>query len=321
MKEPLNIEELFKEKLHNLEASPKANAWASIQNGLSTPAASTAAVASSASWVGTAIVASVLTVLTVGGFFYFNAQGEKSKQNVSTEKENVVTPETKETISESKAIIQNKTIESSPEKETKVPLEIKKAKATVLKNNSESTSEIKSDQPTTEKVTPTTEVSEQTIDEIIAENQIVDSEIDNDITTDESVSEPNMTTDNKKLAKSSEDNANENTAESDKSETNSRAKEILADKFLFPNVCTPGADGINDDFRMNPEKLDQIDNVEIKIFSLSGKLVGQWVGKYNSWNGNMLNGTPAPAGNYSYQAVITIDSKAYPKPGTFTLIR
>lgn len=68
-------------------------------------------------------------------------------------------------------------------------------------------------------------------------------------------------------------------------------------KIVMPNVFTPNNDGNNDFLTL--------DAVEIADFSLvvldaSGKLVYRTSDNNFEWDGNMLNGDKAPAGNYVY---------------------
>ena len=327
MKDQINIEELFKEKLQNIEVSPKANAWANIQTGLTSPTAVTSATVSS-SWVGTAIVAIVLTVATVGGFFYFNTQGEKIKNYNSIKKVENTTPLTlkikQEEINKTETTLNEADIIVEKEEHITKVKGIKAETKNTIKKTATKTSTKNINVVTAKSDSKTDEVSNKTIDQIIAENQIVNQPGDSH--AEESSNEKQLANSDPIPTKTTEKN-NRNTNDATNStdpkgnEINKKAQEILADKFLFPNVYTPDADGINDVFRMSPKNLDQIDNVEIKIFMLTKKLVGQWVGKQNGWNGNMLDGTPAPNGIYSYQATITIDTKLYPKTGTFRLIK
>lgn len=327
MKDPINIEELFKEKLQHLEASPKANAWSSIQSGLNAPAAATTAAASGTSWVGTAIVASALTVATVGGFFYFNAQGEKIKQKSNaveqidvknTELQKITTIEQVVDLPKESAV-ESATIENNnPISEVKEIITTAKAsKKTAKQINSAETIAV-------ETKTAKVEVSNKTIDEIIAENQVNNqSNTNQNGENSKNVTENNHTTNSTSVdiidAADSNEDENSNATNTEVNEADNKAKVILADKALFPNVFTPGVDGNNDEFKLNPEKLNLIDNVEVKIFSISGKMVGQWVGKYESWNGYLPNGTIAPKGQYSFMATIYIDGKPHAKKGGFTI--
>ncbi len=95
----------------------------------------------------------------------------------------------------------------------------------------------------------------------------------------------------------------------------------IADQVVFPNVFSPDLDGTNDMFKMMVDQSIPIDNIQVSIVDLNGKIVGGFTGIYGGWDGRMPNGNLAPAGWYTYQAIIYIDGQRIPKINGFNLKR
>lgn len=87
----------------------------------------------------------------------------------------------------------------------------------------------------------------------------------------------------------------------------------------LPNVFTPNGDGLNDTFKVEGEKLTQL---EVAIFNKAGKQVYRWNGPEGSWDGRLLSGETAPEGTYFYVIFARgADERSYQYKGTITLIR
>ena len=322
-----NIEELFKDKLHNLEADPGANAWANVQSGISSGAASSSVTAAASSWASSAIVGVIITAVAIGGFFFFNNEGEKKIQpNQKTiESPKINTPVEKSTVqkevsSEVDNEIDNLT-SNQPKKVTKTttteePI-INKVKA------QENTSKAAID-PQVDEATQI--IEEKTIDEILAEHQ--------QFLEEQAAARSNAApTDNEAQSSSTKQQNNEPTQDTDITNTSNSTKtstedvdlreeqKRIAKQVVFPNVFSPDLDGRNDVFKMTVEKSLPIDNIQVSVVNLNGKVVGGFTGIYEGWDGRLLNGNFAPAGLYTYQAIIYLDGKQIPKVGNFSLKR
>jgi gliding motility-associated-like protein len=87
----------------------------------------------------------------------------------------------------------------------------------------------------------------------------------------------------------------------------------------IPNVFTPNGDGMNDLFKIEGEKLTQL---EVAVFNKAGKQVYRWNGPDGGWDGRLLSGETAPEGTYFYVIFARgADERSYQYKGTITLIR
>ena len=321
-----NIEELFKDKLQNIEADPGANAWANIQTGLSAGTTSATVASNSVSWASSAIVGVVITAVAVGGYFFFNNEGEKKIQpNQETievpanEKDEVATPiiSTLEEVEENlptyneqneDVVIEKKDIVSAKSKTEQVE---KTASSTNQNNQNKENSTLE----------------EKTIDEILEEHQQFleeqaaassrNTKSKDDNTEASSVNQQSI----EKTADSKEKNSTNPTKTSTENVDLREEQKRIADQVVFPNVFSPDLDGLNDIFKMTVEQSIPIDNIQVSIVNLNGKVIGGFTGIYEGWDGRLLNGNLAPAGWYKYQAIIYLDGKEIPKVGGFNLKR
>ena len=315
-----NIEELFKDKLHNFEADPGVNAWANVQAGISSGATSSSTATSGGSWASTVIVGIVITAVAVGGYFFFNNEGEKKAQpqEQTTEVSNIISEElqnnpTKEAAASEtfKAVINDEAEEKASElaNSTKVPNEVNQ------KVESKQDEQLDIIEPI---------VYEKTIDEILAEHQqFLDAQPTNSSQTETEqgatkTAEQPVTTNTSKQVNSTSVNSTNNT---DRQIDLKKEQKRIADQVEFPNAFSPNLDGKNDVFQMTVKKSIAVDNLQVSILNKSGTVIGAFTGIYEGWNGKLLNGSFAPEDQYIYQAIIYVDGKQIPKFGSFTLTR
>jgi gliding motility-associated-like protein len=94
-------------------------------------------------------------------------------------------------------------------------------------------------------------------------------------------------------------------------------------EIFVPSGFTPNADGSNDVFQVYGQGIEYM---TLSIFDRWGKMIHQITDQKESWNGNYVNGKPAPTGTYVYILEIEYLSEMgipLPKPvtGNVTLLR
>ena len=320
-----NIEELFKDKLHNLEADPGANAWAKVQSEISSGAASSSVTGGANSWVSSAIVGVVITAVVVGSYFIFNNEGEKKIQPKHETTENPrINSDFKEGSKQEEQLLDNlnetntsTNNETKDVKETSAPLQAvsddpkKPNFSTVL------TKEVQVDKATQI-------INKKTIDEILAEYQ--------QFIEEQTAARKNSTSTNNTVnSKTTEPSNNVRASDAEVPNSSTIDNEVkigvieeqkrIASQVSFPNAFSANFDGTNDEFQLIVEQSITIDNLQVNILNSSGTIVGVFNGIYNGWNGKLKNGSFAPEGVYIYQAIIYLDGKQIPKQGSFTLTR
>ncbi len=312
-----NIEELFKDKLHNLEADPGANAWANVQTGISSNAAGGSAAASSGSWVSTAIVGVIITAVAIGGFFFFNNEGEKKAQpqEQSTVASSTITKELQNNVTNEASTIETHEVAVTDDAEDKTSEATRTIKAANLKVESKEETQVDN----AEQV-----VYEKTIDEILAEHQqFLDAQATNSSQTDTETAaktaEQPVTT---KTAKEVTTASPKSSSATDQQIIDTKEEQRrIAGQVVFPNIFTPDLDGNNDVFKMTVEKSITVDNIQVDILNVNQKVIATWTGIYEGWDGTLKDGSLAPSGSYFYQAIIIVDGKRIPKVQVFTLTR
>ena len=325
-----NIEELFKDKLHNLEADPGANAWANVQSGISSGAASSSVTAAASSWASSAIVGVIITAVAIGGFFFFNNEGEKKIQpNQKTVETPKINPEVEEAVKQQKvssAVENNNDVPTTDKSE--IAHKTAASKKTLVKKD-QSLDNKKNNTEIDAQIDEATQIiEEKTIDEILAEHQqFLDeqaaarknakSSMDNTAQSGSKEQQNDTKTTDPEVTKSS----NPTNIRAEEKVNLIKEQKRIADQVIFPNVFSPGLDGYNDVFRMTVAKSLPIDNIEVSIIDLNGKVVGAYTGVYEGWDGRFLNGSFAPEGFYIYQAIIYVDGKQIPKVDSFSLKR
>lgn len=93
--------------------------------------------------------------------------------------------------------------------------------------------------------------------------------------------------------------------------------EVTNDNLDIKNTMTPNADGMNDYWVINGLP-DQV-NINIKLYTRSGQLVYESIGKYNKPFDGRFRGKDLPAGVYYYKIDLRADCK--PLGGSLTLLR
>lgn len=327
-----NIEELFKNMLQNIEAEPGANAWANIQTGLSAGASSSSVASTSASWASSAIVGVVITTVAIGGYFFFNNEGEKKIQPQQVEIEEItstaeVEQSTRDQDTEStNAEAFTKSSEDNlnkPEIKEEVKVQIIKREDNSKLINTETIDDGKQSAEISE------EIEKKSIDQILAEHQqFLDEQAaakaDNNAEAGDSEREITLSVKlgNEEKAKVEEKNSTNSLEDQLIEVARIKAEQKkIADQVVFPNVFSPDLDGTNDMFKVMVEQSIPIDNIQVSILDLNGKIVGGFTGIYEGWNGRMTNGNLAPAGWYTFQAIIYVDGQRIPKIDGFNLKR
>lgn len=328
-----NIEELFKEKLQNFEASPRTNTWANIQAGISGGAVSSAAAAvTSSSWASTVIVGVIITSVAVGGYFFFNKEGEKKTTPLEqTQAEDIVLKKEKPEIPSDQPEIESKTSNKSIHSESNQSLSTETPNSfSVYKNDANGSNKVKAATNNSELTKEEQQIHEQTIDEIIAEHQrfaVEQQQIEELAARQSENDNPAVSTDTgagkvDKLTNNPEYKVNRNINSTvDANEQNRLENKRIAAQVIFPNIVTPDLDGTNDVFKLIKEKSIAIDNIRIDILTLNGKVIGTSNGASDGWDGRLLDGSLAPEGPYSYQAIIYIGEKQFSKVGGFEVTR
>ena len=89
--------------------------------------------------------------------------------------------------------------------------------------------------------------------------------------------------------------------------------------IVVPNVFTPNGDGVNDEFVL---ELESIDEIEWVVFNRWGQKIMEWNELNFSWDGKTQSGNEAPDGVYFYVVKATgMDGKLLQRNGTVTLVR
>lgn len=338
MKEPKNIEKLFKESFNGFEADPGVDAWSNIQSQLNSPIASTSASApnngvwlASGSKLLTTVIAASIVGISIAGYFYFDSKGtEKKNERISKEQIDPVVDEKAElkdaTLIENESTEQS-TFNETPEKANKATTE---QPQTVLEESTQ-TVNVKIEEgndienANLEVTDQTNTIDKNSIEEpIIVEekNQIEQEFITNSADADNSHHEKASSLDetNQEIEASKENTDSPNPPKKDISAINEKSAEDKAAEpvFSIPNIFTPNHDNINDVFEI---KVENVDEIQVQIFNNAGRLIHHWTGKYGFWDGRNLDDTQAPTGVYFYKVVVKKDGKTYPKQGNVTLTR
>lgn len=335
MKEPKNIEELFKDSFNRFEADPGANAWSNIQSQLNAPIASTSAstpnngvwLASSSKLLTTIIAASIIGISVVG-YFYFDSKGtEKKNERISKEHINPTADEEAESIDATS--IENESTEQSIINETSEEVNessIAQPK-TVIEVSSQTTKASVEKTNDSENIDSKLTVQTEPIDEglihesdIVEENNPIEQEVtDNSADSDNSnletsLDESNQTTETPSNIDAPTSSKKEIATISEKS----AEEKVVEPVFNIPNIFTPNHDHVNDVFEI---KVENVDEIQVQIFNNAGRLIHHWTGEYGFWDGRNLDDTQAPTGVYFYKVVVKKDGKTYPKQGNVTLTR
>ena len=281
------IKDLFRDKLQSHEVMPSKAVWSNVSSSLGHSAASASGLGASSFLKIAAVVVGVSTVGVVS-YLYMNNKNSNSKSNkkIVLQDEVLDEPASSETIS----VPQNtKPKEPVKNSETELILESEISDNVIRESQPESliTQESLPVSPSFEnqanlEVQETSDVVES-VPEVISElpttpvEQITPSPQENiaevvQYAQDEVVSVETLVED---------------------SEISNSFEEVI----VLPNIFTPNGDRVNDVFM-----IEMTEKSEFQIIVLNAK--NQTVFKSNDanfeWDGTMLNGEPAPTGNYLY---------------------
>ncbi len=281
------IKDLFRDKLQSHEVMPSKAVWSNVSSSLGHSAASASGLGASSILKIAAVVVGVSTVGVVS-YLYMNNEDSNSKSNkkIVLQDEVLDEPASSETIS----VPQNtKPKEPVKNSETELILESEISDNVIRESQPESliTQESLPVSPSFEnqanlEVQETSDVVES-VPEVISElpttpvEQITPSPQENiaevvQYAQDEVVSVETLVED---------------------SEISNSFEEVI----VLPNIFTPNGDRVNDVFM-----IEMTEKSEFQIIVLNAK--NQTVFKSNDanfeWDGTMLNGEPAPTGNYLY---------------------
>ncbi|MBT8196571.1 MAG: gliding motility-associated C-terminal domain-containing protein [Bacteroidia bacterium] len=330
MKDNNNIEELIKQKLSNFESEVGANVWDKIDSQLdqiqpaNKPGSGSEAIVQSAgtnvtAWVA-GIGAAVIGVATIGVLFFGDAKetseivadtSEKIAAQTDIQNDVAIIENQTEVLNSSDNFISNESIENSitspvVEKATiNVP-------ATPLVEDANSEEEF----DRSEGLVVANEVESQESD---VSNETNSGATENEI--EELV--------NELVAKASEVTIQENSENTpviteEIIEQKIEEQESLNDRTSslgrIPNVFTPNADGINDNFIFTTENIAEL---RVNIYTARGELIYVISGNDDwYWNGDLKTGQSAVEGNYYYAIYATgFDGKKHQKKGTLYLTR
>ncbi len=283
MKEKDEIKELFKEALSNHETSVRPELWNSISSQIgSTAAASSSAVAIKSIIIKSLIGVSVASIAVVSYIYITNPENslKPKKQTPILIKED---PKKKEVVISEKRIEQEiikKEISVNKKKESEQRLKvigccpdtivIEEPKEKLIQSNL-SEKEINQDTKTTtqEKLNNTSQAEEDIVVGGVPEPQQESPE--------ETLETPQNTNNTEVIT-----------------ENEIQEQEL---KIVLPNVFTPNGDGSNDYLMLELKNLSEF---SVVVLDMNSKVVFKSEKTNFRWNGNLMNGDPAPSGNYVY---------------------
>ena len=332
MKEQHDIEKIFREKLQNLEADPGANAWSNIQSNLGSVASSTAttSAAGASSWAATVIVGVVISAVAIGGYFFFNQEGEKKKQGIQAIDE---APKVEQVLEkkENKKVVATEATSSEDDKIQGIEIANEKEDISIPKEADQSSSTVKADinQQEVAQKSIHTEDSDVEEQEEGSSNKVsitanpIDNQVEGEISN-------NVDNNSAAISEKQQDQTNSSKAnpitplDSNKhidKIANSEEKEVVEPKLVFPNVFSPNQDGWNDYFEIDLEASDEVNFIDVRVLTNTGKEIFIFREVTDKWDGNLPSGSAAPTGTYQYIGTYTKDGKTYPSKGLFSLTR
>ena len=277
------IKDLFREKLQSHEVMPSKAVWSNVSSSLGHSAASASGLGAS-SILKIAAVAVGVTTAGVASYFYFNSEESSPKvtEKIVLQEEVLDEPLSSETLE----VEQKDKSSSEPIIQSETP---------TISNRQISEVKDQESQPdlTAQESLPVSNPSEKQADFDVQENTITE----NVITSPSSVEETESVEENESLFNNVLDTPEvleqEIIPALELDEVVLPAKEII----VLPNIFTPNGDRVNDLF-----SIEMSEKSEFQIIVLDAK--NQIVFKSNDsnfeWDGTMLSGAPAPAGNYLY---------------------
>ena len=277
------IKDLFREKLQSHEVMPSKAVWSNVSSSLGHSAASASGLGAS-SILKIAAVAVGVTTAGVASYFYFNSEESSPKvtEKIVLQEEVLDEPLSSETLE----VEQKDKSSSEPIIQSETP---------TISNRQISEVKDQESQPdlTAQESLPVSNPSEKQADFDVQENTITENVITSPSSEEETEpAEENVSLDNNVLD-TPEILEQEIIPALESDEVVLPAKENI----VLPNIFTPNGDRVNDLF-----SIEMSEKSEFQIIVLDAK--NQIVFKSNDsnfeWDGTMLSGAPAPAGNYLY---------------------
>ena len=277
------IKDLFREKLQSHEVLPSKAVWSNVSSSLGHSAASASGLGAS-SILKIAAVAVGVTTAGVASYFYFNSEESSPKvtEKIVLQEEVLDEPLSSETLE----VEQKDKSSSEPIIQSETP---------TISNRQISEVKDQESQPdlTAQESLPVSNPSEKQADFDVQENTITE----NVITSPSSVEETELVEENVSLDNNVLDTPEVLEQEIIPALESDEVVLPAEENIVLPNIFTPNGDRVNDLF-----SIEMSEKSEFQIIVLDAK--NQIVFKSNDsnfeWDGTMLSGAPAPAGNYLY---------------------
>ena len=277
------IKDLFREKLQSHEVMPSKAVWSNVSSSLGHSAASASGLGAS-SILKIAAVAVGVTTAGVASYFYFNSEESSPKvtEKIVLQEEVLDEPLSSETLE----VEQKDKSSSEPIIQSETP---------TISNRQISEVKDQESQPdlTAQESLPVSNPSEKQADFDVQENTITE----NVITSPSSVEETELVEENVSLDNNVLDTPEVLEQEIIPALESDEVVLPAEENIVLPNIFTPNGDRVNDLF-----SIEMSEKSEFQIIVLDAK--NQIVFKSNdsnfAWDGTMLSGAPAPAGNYLY---------------------
>ena len=281
------IKDLFRDKLQSHEVMPSKAVWSNVSSSLGHSAASASSIGASSILKIAAVVVGVSTVGVVS-YLYMNNKNSNSKSNkkIVLQDEVLDEPASSETIS----VPQN----------TKPKEPVKNSETELISESEISDNVIRESQPesliTQESLPVSPSFENQANLEVQETSDVVESvpEVISELpTTPVEQITPSPQENIAEVVQYAQDEVVSVETLVEDSEISNSFEEVI----VLPNIFTPNGDRVNDVFM-----IEMTEKSEFQIIVLNAK--NQTVFKSNDanfeWDGTMLNGEPAPTGNYLY---------------------
>ncbi len=281
------IKDLFRDKLQSHEVMPSKAVWSNVSSSLGHSAASASGLGASSFLKIAAVVVGVSTVGVVS-YLYMNNKNSNSKSNkkIVLQDEVLDEPASSETIS----VPQN----------TKPKEPVKNSETELISESEISDNVIRESQPesliTQESLPVSPSFENQANLEVQETSDVVESvpEVISELpTTPVEQITPSPQENIAEVVQYAQDEVVSVETLVEDSEISNSFEEVI----VLPNIFTPNGDRVNDVFM-----IEMTEKSEFQIIVLNAK--NQTVFKSNDanfeWDGTMLNGEPAPTGNYLY---------------------
>ena len=279
------IKDLFRDKLQSHEVMPSKAVWSNVSSSLGHSAASASGLGASSFLKIAAVVVGVSTVGVVS-YLYMNNKNSKSNKKIVLQDEVLDEPASSETIS----VPQN----------TKPKEPVKNSETELISESEISDNVIRESQPesliTQESLPVSPSFENQANLEVQETSDVVESvpEVISELpTTPVEQITPSPQENIAEVVQYAQDEVVSVETLVEDSEISNSFEEVI----VLPNIFTPNGDRVNDVFM-----IEMTEKSEFQIIVLNAK--NQTVFKSNDanfeWDGTMLNGEPAPTGNYLY---------------------